>query len=111
MEEFNILWDKQATFHPVMNSEYNGKPLKTVFRETIFHQLPLKSISGMVGKCPLELCSAGKPHLPRAPRAHPAAQAFRIEKQLADLRWGIGKNAQTLSNKQTSIIRALLNTQ
>lgn len=105
MEEFDKLWDMQATFHAVLNNEHEGKPLRTVFREVIFHQLPLKSVSGMVGKCPLET------NLPRAPRSHPAVQAFRIEKQLSDLRWGIRKNAEALSPEQKTIIRDLLTKQ
>ena len=99
--EFNRIWDKQAEFHPVLRDA--GTRQK--FFNAIFHQRPLKSPAPMVGRCPLE------PTLPRAPAAQMAAQAFRIEKQLADLRWGMGKHAQRLSLEQKAVVRGLLNEQ
>ncbi|MBJ6610900.1 MAG: hypothetical protein JG718_11120 [Candidatus Thiothrix moscowensis] len=103
--EFDTLWQTQAAFYPVLNSQQEGKTLKQLFQDVIFYQRPLKSVAGMVGKCPLES------NLPRAPRAHPAVQAFRIEKQLSDLRWGIGKQAKEISLEQKAVIRQLLQTQ
>lgn len=100
--EFDHLWQTQAVYHPVLSSTHNGQPLKTIFHEAIFHQRPLKAVGGMVGQCSLE------PTLPRAPRAQPAFQRFRIEKTLADLRWGAGKRAEALSAQQKNIIRQLL---
>jgi CRISPR-associated endonuclease Csn1 len=100
--EFDHLWQTQAAYHPVLNSAHNGQSLKTIFHEAIFHQRPLKAVGGMVGQCSLE------PTLPRAPRAQPAFQRFRIEKTLADLRWGAGKRAEALSAQQKNIIRQLL---
>lgn len=101
--EFEKIWKIQAGhYKDILNSEHSGKPLKAVFHRAIFHQRPLKSVGGMVGQCPLE------PTLPRAPRAQPAFQRFRIEKILADLRWGAGKRATPLSREQKDIIRALL---
>ena len=41
--------------------------------------------------------------------SQPAAQMFRIEKQLSDLRWGSGRRAQMLTTEQRNIIRSLLN--
>lgn len=99
--EFNRIWDKQAEFHPVLRDAGTREK----FHEAIFHQRPLKSPAPMVGRCPLE------PTLARAPAAQMAAQAFRIEKQLADLRWGIGKHAEHLSLEQKAAIRRLLNEQ
>ncbi len=101
-DEFDHLWRTQAAHHPVLNSAHNGRSLKTIFHEAIFHQRPLKAVGGMVGQCSLE------PTLPRAPRAQPAFQRFRIEKTLADLRWGAGKHAEVLSAQQRNIIRQLL---
>lgn len=100
--EFDHLWHTQAIHHPVLNSAHNGQSLKTIFHEAIFHQRPLKAVGGMVGQCSLE------PTLPRAPRAQPAFQRFRIEKTLADLRWGAGIRAEALSAQQRNIIRQLL---
>lgn len=98
--EFHQIWDTQAQFHSVLtNAE-----IKKEFFEAIFHQRPLKSPAPMVGHCDLE------PTLPRAPAAQMAAQAFRIEKQIADLRWGMGRNQLPLSKEQKLVVRNLLNT-
>lgn len=100
--EFDQIWQAQAKHHDVLNGEHNGQALKAIFHAAIFHQRPLKSVGGMVGQCPLE------PTLPRAPRAQPAFQRFRIEKTLTDLRWGAGKRATSLTAEQKAVIRALL---
>lgn len=101
-EEFEQIWQTQSVFYPILNSQQDGKPIKETFRDAIFYQRPLKAVDGMVGQCGLE------PTLPRAPRAQPAFQRFRIEKTLADLRWGAGKRTMPLSSRQKSVIRALL---
>jgi CRISPR-associated endonuclease Csn1 len=101
-EEFECLWATQAQFHPVLNEHRDGQPIRAIFHEAIFFQRPLKSPAPMVGNCQLE------PDLPRAPMAQPAAQAFRIEKQLADLRWGMGRRPEKLSVEQKAVIRGLL---
>lgn len=105
VEEFEHIWKTQEEHHAVLNQSVDGSPLKNIFRQAIFFQRPLKSPSPMVGHCPLE------PSLPRAPWAQMAAQCFRIEKQISDLRWGIGRSAQFLSSEQKSIIRGLLEKQ
>jgi len=102
--EFEQIWKIQSAAHPVLNKHHNDRPLKEIFHNAIFYQRPLKSVAAMVGQCPLE------PNLPRAPMSQPAAQAFRIEKQIADLRWGMGRRAQKLSSEQQSVIRELLAT-
>jgi CRISPR-associated endonuclease Csn1 len=99
--EFDRIWDTQQEFHPVMQDT----EIRRQFFDAIFFQRPLKSPSPMVGRCPLE------PTLARAPAAQISAQVFRIEKQISDLRWGIGRNAQPLSKEQKRIIRELLSTQ
>ncbi len=110
-EEFELIWSEQAKHHPILNVEataYSVRglsetlPIKQHFKEAIFYQRPLKSVAGMVGQCSLE------PTLARAPAAQPAAQAFRIEKQLADLRWGMGRMQRVLSKEQRHHIRAML---
>lgn len=102
-DEFDSVWNTQAQTHSVLNGSHNGKPLRQIFREAIFYQRPLKSVAAMVGNCQLE------PSLPRSPMAQPAAQAFRIEKQIADLRWGSGRRTRSLSVEQKKTIRGLLN--
>lgn len=102
--EFEQIWKTQSAAHPILNTRHNGKPLKDIFHNVIFYQRPLKSVAAMVGHCPLE------PNLPRAPMSQPAAQAFRIEKQIADLRWGMGRRAQKLLQEQQAVIREILTT-
>lgn len=99
--EFDQIWQTQSIFHPQLNSQHQSKPLQAIFHDAIFYQRPLKSVSGMVGQCSLE------PTLPRAPRAQLAFQRFRIEKTLADLRWGAGIKAEKLSSAQKIVIREL----
>jgi CRISPR-associated endonuclease Csn1 len=101
-EEFDHIWQTQSAYHPVLNAVRDGQPVKMIFRRAMFYQRPLKSVGGMVGQCSLE------PTLPRAPRAQPAFQRFRIEKTLADLRWGAGKRAERLTPEQRNVIRQLL---
>jgi CRISPR-associated endonuclease Csn1 len=99
--EFEQIWQTQSTFYPILNSQFEGKPLKDKFHKAIFHQRPLKTVGGMVGQCSLE------PTLARAPRAQLAFQRFRIEKTLSDLRWGAGKKAEKLTAEQKAVIRQL----
>ncbi len=113
--EFEAIWTEQEKHYPILRESRSDpvakfadgkektRPLREQFREAIFYQRPLKSIAPMVGNCALEKS------LPRAPMAQPAMQAFRIEKQLADLRWGMGRSAQPLTSEQKSLIRDMLN--
>ncbi|MGY6217804.1 type II CRISPR RNA-guided endonuclease Cas9 [Methylolobus aquaticus] len=98
IDEFERIWRTQAHHHPVLDDP----AVEHAFRDAIFFQRPLKSPAAMVGHCQLE------PDLPRAPMAQPAAQAFRIEKQLADLRWGMGRVQEPLTRQQREVIRELL---
>lgn len=107
--EFNAIWDEQAKHHSIL-SETKADPvqggvrsIRDQFFDAIFYQRPLKSVAVMVGNCALE------PSLPRAPMAQPGMQAFRIEKQLADLRWGFGRSAKHLNDAQRAAIRTMLN--
>jgi CRISPR-associated endonuclease Csn1 len=106
IEEFNRIWDEQQKHHPVLSRSAavlgREATIRAHFFDAIFWQRPLKSVAPMVGNCALE------PSLPRAPWAQPAAQSFRIEKQLADLRWGMGRNAKPLDAEQKDLIRKLL---
>ncbi|MCG9026077.1 type II CRISPR RNA-guided endonuclease Cas9 [Laribacter hongkongensis] len=99
--EFEQIWRVQAAAHPQLNGTHLEKPIRQWFFDAIFHQRPLKSPALMVGSCLLE------PDMPRAPRAQMAAQQFRIEKVLRDLRWGGGRQAERLSPAQLAVIRPL----
>jgi CRISPR-associated endonuclease Csn1 len=101
VDEFNIIWNAQEKHYPFLAE----KGIKQQFSDALFFQRPLKSVKGMVGNCLLET------NLPRAPLAHPAFQEFRIEKQLADLRWGMGQRAMPLAAPQKNVIRRLLRSQ
>lgn len=100
--EFNTIWDTQAKHHDILNGTHDGKSIREHFHEALFYQRPLKSTADLVAQCGLE------PTLPRAPRAQMAFQRFRIEKTLADLRWGAGKRTETITPNQKQIIRDLL---
>jgi CRISPR-associated endonuclease Csn1 len=100
-DEFEQIWQTQSAFYPVLNSQHDKKSIKEIFQHAIFYQRPLKAVGGMVGQCGLEPTHA------RAPRAQLAFQRFRIEKTLADLRWGVGKLADNLSSAQRAVIRQL----
>jgi len=100
--EFNLIWEVQEEHHPVLKECHRGKSLREHFYRAIVEQRPLKSPAAAVGNCLLE------PMLPRAPMAQPLVQAFRIEKQIADLRWGMGRKAPKLSEKQKAAIRKQL---
>lgn len=100
--EFNAIWDTQAKHHEILNSTHDNRPIREYFYEALFFQRPLKSAANLVAQCELE------PTLPRAPRAQMAFQRFRIEKTLADLRWGAGKRAEPITPEQKQVIRELL---
>lgn len=100
--EFDRIWEVQSQHHTVLNGSHDGVSLRRIFHDAIFYQRPLKSVAGLVGNCVLE------PSLPRAPMSQPAAQGFRIEKQLSDLRWGSGRGAVPLTLAQRDVIRGLL---
>ncbi|MBI4742783.1 MAG: type II CRISPR RNA-guided endonuclease Cas9 [Betaproteobacteria bacterium] len=98
--EFDIIWRTQAQHHDILKNDDGN--IRKQFHEALFYQRPLKSAADLVAQCGLE------PTLPRAPRAQMAFQRFRIEKTLADLRWGAGKHAEPLSPPQKKTIRNLL---
>ena len=111
-DEFNRIWETQSQFHDILSTTAKDpltneeKPLKDIFYSALFFQRPLKSFSHTIGNCQLET------NLPRAPKAHPASQAFRIEKMLNDLKWGQKRNNDNnLSKQQKDILRGLLNKQ
>ncbi|WP_295437247.1 type II CRISPR RNA-guided endonuclease Cas9 [uncultured Thiodictyon sp.] len=100
LAEFECIWDEQSRHHPIL--AVRDETLRNDFRDAIFYQRPLRSPAPMVGNCPLE------PSLRRSPTAQPAAQAFRIEKHLADLCWGNGRRRSPLTKEQKGVVRELL---
>jgi CRISPR-associated endonuclease Csn1 len=106
-EEFRLIWTEQSKHHRVLNdSAYSSfhdeeRPLQDIFRHAIFYQRPLKSVASMVGNCPLET------DLPRAPKAQISSQAFRLEKQMNDLRWAKPEH-NMLTAEQKELLRELL---
>jgi CRISPR-associated endonuclease Csn1 len=71
----------------------------------LFYQHPLQGFKDKIGKCSMDKTSL------RVIAAHPAHQNFRIEKLLADLRWGGNKTGVRLSLAQKDFIREKLNAQ
>ena len=100
--EFDAIWKIQAEHHDILKATHEGRLIRDYFHEALFYQRPLKSAADLVAQCSLE------PTLSRAPRAQMAFQRFRIEKTLADLRWGAGKRAEPLTPRQKLTIRQLL---
>lgn len=70
--EFDTIWQAQSAWNPSLTHE-----MRKTLRHIIFHQRPLQPVKP--GKCWLE------PDDPRAPRALPLAQRFRIAQTLAHL--------------------------
>jgi len=83
-DEFERIWAVQSEHHEQLQGEHDGKPWKQWLYNYLFYQRPLRSPAPMVGHCELD------PTLPRASRAQPLFQRFRIHKTLADLAWSDG---------------------
>ncbi len=67
IEEFNKIWEQQASHHDCLTPQ-----AKREIYKAIFYQRPLKSQKGLIGKCELE------PGKRRADLALPIVQEFRI---------------------------------
>ncbi|MDX8402595.1 MAG: HNH endonuclease domain-containing protein [Mariprofundaceae bacterium] len=98
-EEFERIWQVQSRHHEALQGDYDGRPWRNWLHDYVFHQRPLRSPAPMVGHCELE------PSLPRAPRAQPLFQDFRIEKTLNDLAWSDGT---PLDQRARELIRGML---
>lgn len=75
-QEFEVFWDKQARYHPTLLTH----ALKAAVRGTIFHQRQIKVAKWSIGMCTFER------RKPRAARAWPDAQRFRLLTDLNHLR-------------------------
>lgn len=76
-EEFDLLWNKQATFYPQILTEDFRKRVRD---EIIFYQRPLKPCDDFIGDCDLEEDQK------RCPRADWYARRFRILQDVNNLR-------------------------
>lgn len=93
-EEFELIWQKQASYHPELNGQYNvwGPnmfpdfpnqkviSLKNAFHSALFYQRPIKWELDSVGNCPLF------PQGKRAVRAQIAYQHYRLAREIGNLR-------------------------
>ena len=83
-EEFARIWEVQARHHKILRGSYEGRPWREIFHDYVFYQRPLRSPALLVGRCELA------PSHPRAPKAQPVFQEFRIWKTVNDLAWSDG---------------------
>lgn len=96
--EFEAIWQSQMRFHPSLTSE-----AKWPLYRAIFHQRPLKSQSGLIGKCDLV------PGARRAPLASLVAQRFRLLAAVNNLAMRVpGQLDLPLSREQRLTIIGLL---
>lgn len=94
-DEFEIIKEAQSSFHSLSDAEW------TELRSRIFYQRPLKPQEK--GKCTLF------PKLTRAWKALPTSEAFRIEQDLANLRYITEDQDQHfLSPTQRDEVRSIL---
>ena len=100
--EFDRIWTRQEREHKQLCGEHKGRSLRKTFEEAIFYQRPIRILSA--GNCELETS------LPRSPLVQPACQEFRIEKQIADLRWAKKgrRHPKPLEEPAKQVIRKLL---
>lgn len=93
-EEFELIWQKQVSYHPELNGQYNvwGPnmfpdfpnqkviSLKNAFHSALFYQRPIKWELESVGDCPFF------PQEKRASRAQIAYQHYRLAREIGNLR-------------------------
>jgi CRISPR-associated endonuclease Csn1 len=95
-EEFDAIWAAQSAWNPSLT-----EPARETIAAVLFHQRPLKPVK--VGKCWLE------PGEPRAPKALPSTQAFRIRQEVANLAVRrTGEPDQALTGAQRAELCAVL---
>ena len=83
-EEFERIWAVQSRHHAILRQPFEGGSWHDILHDYVFFQRPLRSPAPMVGSCELE------PSHPRAPKAQPVFQEFRIWKTVNDLAWSDG---------------------
>lgn len=88
-DEFEQIWKAQCAYHPNSLTDSN----KAQLWKALFFQRPLKSQSGLVGRCPLEVLTRKRPNgqveyiyaFRRAPMASLEAQRIRYMQRINDL--------------------------
>lgn len=97
-QEFEAIWSSQLRFHPTLTDD-----MKWPLYRAIFRQRPLKSQSGLIGKCDLV------PGARRAPLASLVAQRFRLLAAVNNLAMRVpGELDQPLSREQRLTLIGLL---
>lgn len=95
-----------ASTNPYPGTRYFwGQTPETIaqaIKVAVFYQKPLQAFKDKIGICALDKTSL------RVVAAHPAHQAFRIEKLLSDLRWGDSKSTDRLTPAQKDFLRVKL---
>ena len=134
-KEFDLILAEQRKHHPILNQPldsvfgigfseklardqhkakgigtkyfwgYTPETIGDALTLTLFYQKPLQGFKDKIGLCSLDKVSL------RVVAAHPAHQVFRMEKLLADLRWGDTKTGEALTTQQKNVIREKLLTQ
>jgi len=101
IDEFNILWNKQAEFYPELFRE----PLKKDLFDSIFYQRKLKSQRHLVRHCTFE------PKKKVSPKSSLIFQDYRIAEQLSRIRISYGEREnEILTESEREILANLLNT-
>lgn len=94
--EFDTIWKAQAGWNTALTEE-----MREALRGIIFHQRPLRAVPR--GRCWLE------PAEPRAYRALPTTQRFRIAQELANLRLNPpGEPARSLDPQEREVLASAL---
>lgn len=98
MAEYDAIWESQSRFNPIF-TDFHRENIRSI----IFSQLPLKPTQK--GNCEL------LPEYPRAPKAHPLFQEFRIRQDLNNLRAvDFANETHLLSDEQYRQLFDLLST-
>ena len=112
LDEFNVIWEKQAEFHRELTSE-----LKKDIRDIIiFYQRRLKSQKGLISFCEFEnreiiIEKDGKKQTKVVgcrviPRSHPLFQEFKIWQTLNNIEISVGERKK--KRKKTNVSPGLL---
>ena len=101
IDEFNILWEKQASYYP---ETFKDELRKDLF-DAIFYQRKLKSQKNLVRHCTFE------PNKRVSPKSSPLFQEFRIFEQISRIRVSFNnRENEPLSREERDILYALLMT-
>ena len=104
IEEFELIWDKQAQFHSVLNhdlkTKFGGRKQDNYKEDgVLFHQRPLRSQKHLVGNCSFE------PTKTKCPISAIPVEMFRIWQWVNTVEYNGNKISQTEKN---SLIEQLL---